>query len=78
MKMSNKVYDILKWVALCVLPAMGTLFCAISAIWNLNCTEQIVGTFTALDTFLGAILGLSSLKYGKENDGSDTSKKNEQ
>lgn len=77
MKMSNKVYDILKWIALCALPALSTMCCALSAIWKLDCTEQIVGTFTAVDTFLGAILGISSLKYGKENDDSDASKKDE-
>lgn len=76
MKMSNKVYDILKWIALCALPALSTLCCAVSVIWNLGYTEQIVGTFTAIDTFLGAILGISSVKYKKTTTASDSTNSN--
>ena len=65
--MSNKVYDILKWVALVVLPAVGTLYFALSGIWGFPYGEQIVGTITAIDTFLGALLGLSSINYYKED-----------
>lgn len=64
--MSNKVYDILKWVALVVLPAIATLYFALSGIWGLPYGEQIVGTITAIDTFLGALLGISSINYNKE------------
>lgn len=63
MKLSNKVYDILKWVALYLLPALGTLYFAISTIWGLPYSEQIVGSITAVDTFLGVILGVSSANY---------------
>lgn len=63
--MSNKVYDILKWVALVFLPALGTLYFALSGIWGLPYGEQIVGTITAIDTFLGAIIGISSINYNK-------------
>lgn len=65
--MSNKVYDILKWVALVVLPALATLYFALSGIWGFPYGEQIVGTITAIDTFLGALLGISSINYIKEN-----------
>lgn len=64
--MSNKVYDILKFIAQIVLPAIGTLYFALAGIWNLPYGEQVVGTITALDTFLGALLGLSSMSYNKE------------
>ena len=64
--MNNKVYDILKWIALVVLPAIGTLYFALSGIWGLPYGEQIVGTITAIDTFLGALLGISSVNYYKE------------
>lgn len=64
--MSNKVYDILKWVALVVLPALATLYFALSGIWGFPYGEQIVGTITAIDTFLGALLGISSINYNKE------------
>lgn len=65
MGMSNKVYDILKFIAQIVLPAIGTLYFALSSIWGLPYGEQIVGTITAIDTFLGAILGISSNNYNK-------------
>ena len=67
MKMSNKVYDILKWIAQYLLPALGTLYFALSTIWGLPYGEQVVGTITAIDAFLGAILGISSMQYKKEN-----------
>lgn len=63
--MNNRVYDILKWIAMFLLPALGTLYFALSSIWGLPYGEQIVGTITAIDTFLGVILGLSSVKYYK-------------
>lgn len=63
--MSNKTYDILKWVAMCVLPAIGTLYFSIAGIWGLPYGEKIVGTITAIDTFLGVILGISNVKYNK-------------
>ena len=70
--MSNKVYDILKWVAQILLPAIGTLYFALSSIWGPNyfpCAEQVVGTITAIDTFLGVILGISNAQYKKRVDG---------
>lgn len=68
MEMSDKIYDILKWVALIFIPALGTLYFAISAIWGLPYGEQIVGTLTAVDTFLGALLGISTYQYNKEEE----------
>ena len=65
MKMSNKVYDVLKWIAMYLLPAFGTLYFALSGIWNLPYGEQVVGTITAVDTFLGVILGISNAQYNK-------------
>ena len=67
MKMSNKVYDVLKWIAMYFLPAIGTLYFALSGIWNLPYGEQVVGTITAVDTFLGVILGISNAQYNKIN-----------
>ena len=65
MKISNKVYDVLKWIAQYLLPALGTLYFALSTIWGLPYGEQVVGTITAIDAFLGAILGISSATYYK-------------
>lgn len=65
--MSNKLYDVLKYIAQIVLPALGTLYFALAGIWGFPYGEQIVGTITALDTFLGVILGISSSNYNKTN-----------
>lgn len=63
--MSNKVYDVLKYIALVVLPAAGTLYFALSGIWGLPCGEQVVGTITAVDAFLGALLDAARRKYSE-------------
>ena len=59
--LTNKTYDVLKWVALILLPAMGALYFGLAGIWNFPYGEQVVGTITVIDTFLGAILGISSV-----------------
>ena len=65
MKMSNKAYDVMKFIAQILLPAVGTLYFALAQIWNLPYAEQIVGTITAVDAFLGALLGISTMQYNK-------------
>ena len=65
MKLSNKVYDVLKWIAMYLLPAAGTLYFALSGIWGLPYGEEVVGTITAVDTLLGVILGISTAQYKK-------------
>ena len=66
MKFSNKVYDVLKWIAQLLLPAAGALYFALASIWGLPFGEQIVGSITAGDAVLGVILGISSASYNKE------------
>lgn len=66
-KFSNKLYDVLKFIAQIVLPALGTFYFAIASIWGLPYAEQIVGTITAVDALLGALLGISTMQYKKEN-----------
>lgn len=68
--LSDKTYSLLKWIALILLPALGTLYFALVSIWGLPFGEQIVGTITAIDTFLGAILGISTNNY-KKNGGTN-------
>lgn len=63
--MSNKTYDILKWVAQLLLPALGTLYFALAGIWEFPYGEAVVGTITAVDAFLGVILGISNAEYKK-------------
>lgn len=63
--MSNRIYDVLKYIAMIGLPAIATLYSTLSIIWGLPCGEQVVGTIVAIDTFLGALIGISSAKYNK-------------
>lgn len=65
--MSNKVYDILKWIAMVALPAVGTLYFVLAGIWGFPYGEEVVGTITAVDTFLGVLLGISASQYHKTN-----------
>jgi len=68
MILSNKYYNLLKWIALIVLPALGTLYFGLARIWGLPFGEEIVGTITVIDTFLGALLGVSTNNYYKQNE----------
>lgn len=68
MKMSNKVYDVLKYITQIGLPALGTLYFTLSNIWGFPYAEEVVGTISAIVTFLGILLGISSAKYKKESD----------
>lgn len=65
---SNKVYDILKWIALTLIPALGALYFGLSQIWGFPLGEEIVGTITTVDAFLGAILGISNINYKKKGE----------
>lgn len=62
---NDKVYDALKWIAQLFLPALGTLYSALAAIWGFPYGEQVMSTILAIDTFLGAILGISNINYKK-------------
>lgn len=66
--LTNRTYDILKWIAQILLPALGTLYFALAAVWGLPYAEQVVGTITAIDTFLGVLLGISTNSFKKEYD----------
>lgn len=66
MKMSNQTYDVLKWIAQYLLPALGTLYFTLASIWGFPYGEEIVGTITAIDTCLGVLLGISTASYNAE------------
>lgn len=67
MRMSDKVYDVLKWIAQYLLPASATLYFALANIWGFPYAEQVVGTISAIDTFIGVMLGISTVQYNKDN-----------
>ena len=66
--MSNKTYNILKWVAMVVLPALSTFYLGLSNYWNIPYPEAISGTIMLIDTLLGALLGISSINYAKKKE----------
>lgn len=66
MKMSNSTYDVLKWVAQILIPALSALYFGLAGIWGFPYGEEIVGTMAVIDTFLGVILGISTMNYNKE------------
>ena len=65
MKLPDKMYNVLKWLTMIVLPALATLYFALSGIWGFPYGEQVVGTITALVTFFGVVLGVSTVQYNK-------------
>lgn len=66
MKLTNKAYDVLKFIAQILLPALGTLYFALAKIWEFPYAAEIVGTISAVDAFLGALLGISTANYNRE------------
>lgn len=65
MKLNDKLYDILKWLVIIVLPACATLYAALASVWGWPFAEQVTTTITAVDTFLGAVLCISTVNYHK-------------
>lgn len=74
MMLNDRVYDVMKWIAMVCLPALGTLYFALSGIWGADVFpygEQVVGSIMAVDAFLGALLGISSIQYNKKIGGAE-------
>jgi uncharacterized protein (DUF697 family) len=69
MKMKNETYDILKWVAMLLLPALATLISALGNIWGLPWAPQVSDTIVAVNAALAMILGISTINYQKEAEG---------
>lgn len=66
MKLSNKVFDALKWIAQILLPALGTAYVGLAAIWHWPFADEIVKTIMIVDLFLGTLLGISTIQYQTE------------
>ena len=71
MKLNDYAYDILKWLVIIVLPACATLYAALASVWGWPFAEQVTTTITAVDTFLGAVLCISTVNYHKEDKTND-------
>lgn len=67
MKISNKVYDVLKWIALVALDAVGVFYNTIATIWALPLGDEVLATCAAMSLFLGALIGISSANYNKKS-----------
>lgn len=67
MKMSNKIYDVLKWFALVALDAVGLFYSTLSGIWGLPYGDEILATCAAMSLLIGALIGVSSVQYNKTN-----------
>ncbi len=65
MQFDNRTYDLLKWVALVVLPGLGSLYAALAQMWGWPYVEEVPGTLQAICFFLGALIGVSTASYNK-------------
>lgn len=67
MQLSNKAYDQLTYIAQIFLPALGAFYFSLASIWHLPDAQEVVGTVTVVDTFLGALLMISSKSYNNSD-----------
>ena len=68
MKLSNKAYDILKWVCIILLPALGTLYGILADAWGLPYSEPILKTLDGAGLFIGTLIGVSTYRYNRLGD----------
>lgn len=68
LKLSNKAYDIGKYVAQVAMPAVATFYAAVGALWGFPKVTEVVGTITAFDTLLGALLLISTAQFNKDRE----------
>lgn len=74
--MNDKIYNILKWIALIALPALSTLMFALSNIWNFDATP-VIGTIAAIETFIGSLIGVSTYQYNKNKNDDKSNQKDD-
>lgn len=65
MKLPDKVYDILKWIVMIVIPALATAYVGLAAIWGFPYADEVAKTAAVVCTLLGALLGISTAQYNK-------------
>lgn len=67
MKLNDKLYDVLKWVVMIVIPALATAYVGLAGIWGLPLADEVAKTAAVVCTLLGALLGISTAQYNKDN-----------
>ena len=67
MQLNSKVYDILKWITMIVLPACATAYVGLAAIWGWPYADEVAKTTAVICTLLGALLGISTAQYNKDS-----------
>lgn len=63
MKLSNSVYDVLKWIVMIVIPALSTAYVGLAAIWGWPYADEVAKTASVVCVLLGALLGISTAEY---------------
>lgn len=71
MKLDNKVYDVLKWIALIAIPAFNVAYSTLAPLWGLEYVAQITGTLNVVATLIGTLIGISTAKFNKDKAQSD-------
>ena len=66
MKLNDGMYDILKWITMIVIPALATAYVGLAAVWGWPYADQVAKTSAVICTLLGALLGISTAQYNKE------------
>lgn len=69
--MSNKTYDVLKWISLVALDAVGVFYKGISAIWSLPYGDEVLATCSSISLLIGTLIGVSSLNYKNTVEGAN-------
>lgn len=65
MKLNDKVYDVLKWVSLIALDAVGVAYESLASVWNLPFGDEVMKTCTIISILIGALIGISNHNYKK-------------
>ena len=68
MKLNNKLYDVLKWISLIALDAVGLFYKTLGGIWNWPLGDEVLATCTAISVFIGALIGISAANYNKSKE----------
>lgn len=66
MKLPDKIYDVLKWITMIVLPACATAYVGLAAVWGWPFADKVAKTTAVICTLLGTLLRISTAQYNKD------------